>query len=508
MSAQTLPELQPLVAQPNAAGDKQRRMTVVHTQSPRPRGIEELCEKFVTVCESAVHPLEIAGALEFDGWNDRAVRKRYGVSDVFALAEEMYRRVPRRPAEPAPQPDAWQISKWRPALHGLLYGLPTVCFTAAAGLLAGPNALTIMIVALLSSWALSQALAYLGYMRLGQGVPVQAQRVLLVGLGAGMAGVLAAMDSMSMLVLVYDQEFIFGVGLGSYMLGATVLLVLGSERLLYLALAPGVLGSTAFLLLGRPPYLEHATWAALAATPLLALGLAVARTSTGAGLRRRFRPAGTKPTKLLSAADVRAALPSAGFGLVAGGLLVFPVAVGTPGHGGVNAGALLASLPLALSMGAAEWMLVWFRRRTQRLLRTTYHLQAFATTGPADAGCRAAAIPGRDGVADCGRGRDRHREPAHSSGMGRSAADCRVHGAGLLDVRLAAAAGLRQPHLPAGRMRCSAGPRDLVARSLGARADHGLHGATHRAHCVRRARTRERRASRLLGGLGRHQRAN
>ena len=30
-------------------------------------------------------------------------------------------------------------------------------------------------------------------------------------------------------------------------------------------------------------------------------------------------------------------------------------------------------------MGAAEWMLVWFRRRTQRLLRTTYHLQAFAT---------------------------------------------------------------------------------------------------------------------------------
>jgi hypothetical protein len=378
MSAETLPKLQPLVPQPYAANDKQRGMTVVHTQSPRPRGIEELCEKFVAVCESAVHPLEIAGALEFDGWNDRAVRKRYGVSDVFALAEEMYRRVPRRPAEPAPQPDAWQISKWRPALHGLLYGLPTVCFTAAAGLLAGPGALTTMIVALLSSWALSQALAYLGYMRLGQGLPVQAQRVLLVGLGAGMAGVLVAMDVMSLLVPVYDQEFIFGVGLGAYMLGATVLLVLGSERLLYVALAPGVLGSSAFLLLGRPSHLEHATWAVLAATPLLALGLAVVRTSRGAGLRRRFKPAGAKPAKLLSAADVRAALPSAGFGLVAGGLLVFPVAVGTPGHGGVNAGALLASLPLALSMGAAEWMLVWFRRRTQRLLRATYQLTAFA----------------------------------------------------------------------------------------------------------------------------------
>ena len=379
MSAETLPDLQPPVAQPNGDGDNQRRVTVVHAQSPRPGGIEELCEKFITVCESAVHPLEIAGTLEFDGWSDRAARKRYGVSDVFALAEEMYRRVPRRPAEPAPQPDAWQISKWRPALHGLLYGLPTVCFTAAAGLLAGPSSLTVMIVALLSSWALSQALAYLGYLRLGQGVQVQAQRVLLVGLGAGMVGVLAAMDLLSMLVLVYNPVFIFGVGLGSYMLGATVLLVLGSERLLCLALAPGVLGSTAFLLLGRPAHLEHATWAALAATPLLALGLAVARTSRGAGLRRRLGQARAKPTKLLSAADVRAALPSAGFGLVAGGLLVFPVAVGTPGHGGVNAGALLASLPLALSMGAAEWMLVWFRRRTQRLLRTTHHLQAFAT---------------------------------------------------------------------------------------------------------------------------------
>ena len=43
--------------------------------------------------------------------------------------------------------------------------------------------------------------------------------------------------------------FIFGVGLGAYMLGATVLLVLGAERLLLAALAPGVVGATVFLLL-------------------------------------------------------------------------------------------------------------------------------------------------------------------------------------------------------------------------------------------------------------------
>jgi len=380
MSASISPTLPPSVALHNGNGSKPHRTAVLRAEAPKPRDVEELCEKFAAVCESAVHPLQIAGALEFDGWSDQAVRKRYGVSDVFALAEEMYRRVPRRPAEPPPQPDPWRISKWRPALHGLLYGMPTVCFAAAAGLLVGRGVLSVMIVALLSSWALSQALAYLGYMRLGQGVPVQAQRVLLAGLGAGIVGVLVAMDFVSVAVPVYKPVFIFGLGLGSYMLGATVLLVLGAERLLFIALAPGVVGATVFLLLGRPEHLEHVAWAVLAATPLLALGLAVARTSRGAELRRRVvRRPGSKPPKLLTMADLRSALPSAGWGLVAGGLLVFPVAVGMPDHGGVNTGALLASLPLALSMGAAEWMLVWFRRRTQRLLRGTRKLGAFAT---------------------------------------------------------------------------------------------------------------------------------
>lgn len=376
MSAEVLP--QPSPAQRNGDGGRQRRKKTDYAEAPKPRDVEELCEQFAVVCESAVHPLEIASALEFDGWSDQAVRKRYGVSDVFTLAEEMYGRVPRRPAEPEPGPDPWRVSKFRPALHGLLYATPTVCFAAASGLLVGRGVLTVLIVALLTSWALSQALAYLGYMRLGHGAPVQAQRVLLVGLAAGLVGVFLAMDFVSLVVIVDKPVFIFGVGLGTYMLGATVLLVLGAERLLVAALAPGVVGATVFLVLGRPPYLEHAAWAALAATPLLAVGLAVARASQAAGLRRRASRPGMKPAKLFEPADLRSALPSAGFGLVAGGLLVFPVAAGMPDHRGINTGALLASLPLALSMGAAEWMLVWFRRRTQRLLRNTHRLRAFA----------------------------------------------------------------------------------------------------------------------------------
>jgi hypothetical protein len=382
MSAGTLPAQQEPRAYPTGDGARQRLTLAAHAEDSRARDVEELCEQFLLVCESAVDPLEISSALEFEGLNDQAVRKRYGVSDVFALAEEMYRRVPRRPAEPEPLPDPWQASKIRPTLHGLLYGLPTVCFPAAAGLLAGPNVLSVLIVALLTSWATSQALAYLGYVRLGQANAAEAARLLLVGMAAGTAIVVLAMAVTALVVRVHISALIFGAGLGAYMLGATVLMVLGAERLLLVVLAPGVLGSTAFLILGRPPQLEHAAWGALAATPLLALVLAVARASRAAGLpgsgRGRHARARLAAGKLFVAAELRGALPSAGFGLVAAGLLVFPVAAGLPGHGGANTGALLASLPLALSMGAAEWMLIWFRRRTQRLLHTTREVQAFA----------------------------------------------------------------------------------------------------------------------------------
>jgi len=346
-------------------------------EDSKPRSLEELCEQFVVVCESAVDPLEISSALEFAGLSDQAARKRYGASDVFALAEEMFRRVPRRPAEPEAQPDPWRSSKVRPALHGLLYGLPTICFLAATGLLAGSHVLIVLIVALLTSWALSQGLAYLGYLRLGRAEPAQAARLLLAGEAAGIAGVALALAVTSLAVHAHITALIFGLGLGAYMIGATVLMVLGAERLLLAAIAPGVLGSVTFLILGQPPQLEYAAWGALAATPLLALALAAVRASHVAGLfgkARQAPPAG----KLVAAAELRDALPSAGFGLVAAALLIFPIAAALLGHRGPDTGAMLASLPLALSMGAAEWMLIWFRRRTQRLLRSTREPRVFA----------------------------------------------------------------------------------------------------------------------------------
>ena len=279
------------------AANGARRLAVVPAEDAKPRDLAELCEQFTLVCESAVDPLEISSALEFDGLNDQAVRELYGVSDVFALAEVMYRRVPRRPAEPEPVADPWRISRIRSALHGLIFGLPAVCFLAATGLLTGPGVLRALVVALLSSWALSQGLAYLGYTRLGRSDAVQAARVLLAGMIAGTGAVGLAMALTALTGHVHLPVLVFGFGLGTYMLGATVLMVLGAERLLLIVLAPGVLGSAAFLALGRPHYLEYAVWAALAATPALALGLAmwraahlVSSASAAAGTQRHRSP--------------------------------------------------------------------------------------------------------------------------------------------------------------------------------------------------------------------------
>src|SRR5262249_25025980 len=104
------------------------------------------------------------------------------------------------------------------------------------------------------------------------------------------------------------------------------------------------------------------------ATPLLALVIALICTRPGSEPKRG---------RLLTAADLRDALPAAAFGLLAAGLLAFPVVMTVLGNGHASTAALLVAAPLSLSMRMAEWSLVWYRRRTQRLLRTAVLLTGF-----------------------------------------------------------------------------------------------------------------------------------
>lgn len=366
MSTESVQNTRPGAPAVNGKYPRWLRETDLHeTVTP---SVAALCEKFSAVCESAVDPLEVASALEFDGFSDHSVRNEYGVDDVFALARAMYRRVPRRPAGPAPAVDTLQTSRFRPLLHSLLYALPAVCFPAAAGLLGGPGVLPTLVVALLVAWGLSQGLACIGYLRrAGSADEGQVKRVLRAGLAAGLVLVALAMLAARVHWLADPLVLFFGAGEGAYMLGASVLMVLGAETWLPVALVPGVIGSAVFLYLGRPASLEHLAWAALAATPLLACLIAVACTDENS----------PRTGRLLLAPELWAAIPAIAFGVTAAGLLTFPVVAGPHGHGGLNTGALLAAVPLSLSMGAAEWSLLWYRRHTRRLLASVSRVREF-----------------------------------------------------------------------------------------------------------------------------------
>jgi hypothetical protein len=344
-------------------------------QSPAPDGVhdtygsvDELCAHLAEVCASAVDPLEIAAVLEFEGMSEQSVRDRYGFPDVFSLAEEMYRRVPRSPREPLSVADPNPRPVQRALLRGLLYGLPALCYLAAAGLLLHGSALPVLVVSLLVSWAVSHGLAYLGYLRLGWTDAAQARQMLRRGLEVG-TGIVVTVMAITALVVHADVGLLaFGIGQGIYMLGACVLMVLGIERLLLVALAPGVLGGATFLVLGRPPTLDYAVWAALAATPALALVLAVRYTRQTGPVRN---------TSLSVAGEVLGAMPSLAFGFLAAALTAFPIATALQGTSGPNVGATLAAVPLSLSMGAAEWVLHSYRQRIRRVLSTTGQLAGF-----------------------------------------------------------------------------------------------------------------------------------
>ena len=224
-----------------------------------------------------------------------------------------------------------------------------------------------LVVALLTGWGLSQGLAAIRYLRLGTSGSAASRRALRDGLVCCLALVAITMTITMLEVHAHPTVIFFGAGEAAYMLGACVLLVTGEEYSLPAALAPGVTGAAVFLILGMPPHLEYLTWAWLAATPLIACAIAFIRTGR----------AGPRADRL-SGTEALAVLPAAVLGVTAAGLLTFPVMAGPSGHGGGDVGVLVASVPLALSMGVAEWSLLRYRRATRRLLGRTDDPAQFA----------------------------------------------------------------------------------------------------------------------------------
>ncbi|MDA5280046.1 hypothetical protein ACWGHM_16440 [Streptomyces sp. NPDC054904] len=372
---------------------------------PRPRReapaadpMDELAERLDPFISAAVHPDEIAAILESDGMTDEYIRLTYGRHDSFGLAEELYARVPRSFPEPDRVTDPWKVSLTACLLRGVIFALPGLAYLLGAPLLDGPQdrlglpagTLTLLAGALIG-WVWDQTLSHRAYSWLGLGDRAAAGRTLLVGAPAG-----ALLGTAAALAVPGGPPFsyAFAAGQALYVGAATVLLVLGRERVLLAALGPMAAGALLALVVDLPVPVRVTL---LVVSLLAACTLAVRELPLADGLRaagRRIRgwtehrPGERGPVRwqMLRGAEeeytrrgprIGDSVPYGVFGLGTG-LLVLYAALGEVLAGGpAEAVAAPSAVALTLSMGPAEWLLHRFRSGSLAGLRAARSPRAF-----------------------------------------------------------------------------------------------------------------------------------
>ncbi|MEW1913694.1 hypothetical protein AB0442_35605 [Kitasatospora sp. NPDC085895] len=315
--------------------------------------LDELAERLADVCARAVHPFEIAAVLESDGLTDEQAAVRYGRTDSFSIAEELFARTERRhPAPPEPH-DPWQADPLRTVLRGLLFALPGLAYLPTAPFLQSGGAGSALALTALVGWSLNQALAHRAYAWRSLGARAAVGRSLLRGgltataLGTG-AAALARADTAVLL---------FAAGQSLYLASATVLLVTRRAKRLMGALVPTTAGAAATLAVDLPNWLRIAG---------PALSLLLAAVFAGIEIGQRLKAGDKTPEAGVPLAD---SLPHGLFGLAVGALVI-TASFGDPWRPAVPGGAS-AAVALTLTMGLAEWLLFRFRSRSVTALYTS-----------------------------------------------------------------------------------------------------------------------------------------
>ncbi|MGF1428802.1 hypothetical protein [Kitasatospora sp. LaBMicrA B282] len=349
-----------------------------------PDPLDELAERLAEVCADAVHPFEIAAFLESDGLTDEQAALVYGRPDAFTLAEDLFAKVARRYPGAPTGTNPWQADPWRCVLRGLVFALPGLGYLLGADLFAAqrlrfglPSGMAALAVATLVSWAFNQALAHRAYSWLSLTDRRSSGRTL--ALGAPLGALLAA--GCGWVVGGPLDALLFVIGQSCYLGAATVLLVLGQEKLLLAALAPASAGAVVVLAVHLPPWVRAAI---LLATLAAAVGLA------GWQLYRCCAGAGNRADGPVWSATWAAGL----FGLAVGTMTLI-AGLGPQLHHAVRphapAGATATGPALAaltLSLGLAEWLLYRYRSLATRALATSASPGEFRRrTALALAGC-------------------------------------------------------------------------------------------------------------------------
>ncbi|MQY12311.1 hypothetical protein SRB5_24440 [Streptomyces sp. RB5] len=336
--------------------------------------LPQLDGTLLDVCAAAVHPDEIAAVLESEGLTDEQVRELYGHPSVFELAAELYERSPRSHPEPPPAPDPWRTDAWRCLLRGVLFALPGLGYVLGARLLPTgepdvfglPAGGALLAVSVLFGWAWNQALAHRAYVLLGSGDGGRAAAARCLLTGAVLGALAVAVPALA--VPGKAAAGLFAAGQSCYLGAATVLLVLGGERLLLAALAPTVLGAALLAVAGVPD-----TAAAVLLTATVALAVLSAGGVAGRALVEEWaaRPRAERAVtvRLVPSPPAAACLPYGLFGLAAGLLTLTTAVGGILRHGPGTPLAGTATLALTLGMGGAEWLLYQVRGRALTTLR-------------------------------------------------------------------------------------------------------------------------------------------
>jgi hypothetical protein len=237
---------------PGPAADAPQTHTVVLPKiSTDP--LDELVDRIRPALTRAVDALQVAAALEADGFTDRIARVEYGFADVFELAVEVYRRL-GPPAEVLSEPGA-AARTWRAGMrvlgHGPLYALPSAVFPAVLGVLGQRSVVLGLTVASALGWMYAGTAAFGAYKLLGAYRPRSAAWLLRWStLGAPVAGAICGLIVVAIAGGGWGLVLLAMCQLG-YQLAGTVLVFYRREGLQVATMVPAVVGGCAFLWYGN-----------------------------------------------------------------------------------------------------------------------------------------------------------------------------------------------------------------------------------------------------------------
>jgi len=220
----------------------------VHPLDP----IDRLALSLAVLCGEAVDPLAIVAGLEAEGHNDRLAQERHGLPDLFALAEELYRRVPRGvhlQGGHTGRPTRDRIGTIaKPLLRGSLFAVPALCGLALlppAGHTGNQVRLGIAVIQILA-WGYGQGLAHAAYARLNAGDLPAARDLLRRSTVWALLGEIGLFTLLALITGSAPSAVLPTATALGYCLAAVPALVLGAELKLAGVLAPVGLATIAW----------------------------------------------------------------------------------------------------------------------------------------------------------------------------------------------------------------------------------------------------------------------